>query len=320
MSIRNATLRQLQIFAAVAAQRSFSRAAAQLHLTQPAVSMQVKQLERRAGLPLFEQVGRRIEITAAGKELLRCANAAADLLRSAEESIDALKGVRTGSLTLSAVSTAKYFTPSLLAAFTKEHPGVSIKLSIGNREEIVAELSNNETDLVIMGRPPRELDTVAVPVASHPLGVVASPTHALANARRFPLRRLVNEPFLIREQGSGTRASMERVFRDRGVSYHSTMEASSNETIKQAVIAGMGISFISLHTVGLELQTGRLVVLDVAGLPILRDWYVIHGKDKRLSPAATALRAFLLRDGAPIIERAVGLPPLQRLPRSPRPS
>jgi len=314
-SMRGATFRQLQVFASVARHASFSRAAEELHLTQPAVSMQVRALERAAGLALFEHVGRKIALTAAGTALLRYANASADLLREAKETLDALKGVRIGTLSLSAVSTAKYFAPSLLAAFTHEYPGVRIRISIGNREEIVRELADNATDLVIMGRPPRELETVAEAVAPHPLAIIAAPTHPLARAKRVPLARLTGEPFLIREEGSGTRASMERVFGDRDLTFRTAMEVTSNETIKQAVIAGMGLAFISLHTVGLELQTNKLVVLDVRGLPIVRNWYVIHREGKRLPPSAQAFRAFLLRDGAGIIERAVGLPPIRPLRR-----
>lgn len=306
--MQRVTLRQLKIFSAVAKNQSFSRAAKELHLTQPAVSMQVRQLEEVAGLPLFEQVGRRIALTDAGREVARYASAMSDLLREADETLDAMRGITAGVLKIGAVSTAKYFAPSLFAAFARIHPGVNIKFTVGNREEIVRQLAENETDLVIMGRPPRELQTLAEPFARHPLSIIAAPAHPLAKTKRIPFKRIATEPFLIRELGSGTRASMERVFQDRGATYHATMEVSSNETIKQAVIAGMGISFISLHTVGLELQTKKLVVLDVAGLPIVRDWYVIHRQDKRLLPAAAAFRAFLIRDAAPVIEQATGIP------------
>lgn len=302
----------------VARHASYSRAAEALHLTQPAVSLQVRQLERLAGLPLFEQIGRRLTLTDAGRELLRFANATADLQRDTRERLDALRGVQSGELRLSAVSTAKYFAPALLAAFTAKHPGITIRLTIGNRQEIVAGLANNEADLVIMGRPPRELDTVAAPIASHPLAIVASPTHPLARSRGLQLARLADQPFLIRENGSGTRASMERVFADRRASYRTAMEVSSNETIKQAVMAGMGLAFISLHTVGLELQTRKLVVLDVAGLPIVRQWFLIHRQGKQLSPASAAFHAFLVAEGAALIEHAVDLPPIRRLPRRPK--
>jgi DNA-binding transcriptional LysR family regulator len=316
--MRNATFRQLQVFAAVARQLSYSRAAEELHLTQPAVSMQVRALEEVAGLPLFEQVGRRIALTEAGERMLAYANASADLMREAREALDARKGLRIGTLKLSAVSTATYFAPALLAAYTRQHPGITIRLSVGNREQMVRELTNNETDLVIMGRPPPELTAASTPIAPHPLAIVAAPTHPLAGARRIPLRRLAEESFLMREPGSGTRTAMERVFQEQGLNYRSTMEVSSNETIKQAVIAGMGISFLSLHTAGLELQARKLVVLDVVGLPVVREWYVIHREDKRLSPAATAFRDFLKLEGATLIARAVDLPAVRGRPRKAR--
>lgn len=306
--MQRVTLRQLRIFSAVAKNLSFSKAAKELHLTQPAVSMQVRQLEEVAGLPLFEHVGRRIDLTDAGRALAGYATAMSDLLREADETLGAMRGITAGVLKIGAVSTAKYFAPSLFAAFAAVQPGVNIKFSVGNREEIVRQLAENESDLVIMGRPPRELQTIAEPFARHPLSIIAAPTHPLAKAKRIPFKRVATEPFLIRELGSGTRASMERVFQDRSATYHAVMEVSSNETIKQAVMAGMGISFISLHTVGLELQTHKLVVLDVAGLPIVRDWYVIHRQDKRLLPAAAAFRAFLVRGAAGVIEQATGIP------------
>jgi DNA-binding transcriptional LysR family regulator len=311
--MRNVTLRQMRVFAAVARHLSFTRAARELHLTQPAVSQQVKLLEQEIGLPLFEQIGRKVHLAPAGAELLRYTDQAMELLREAGESLSAMRGLKRGVLKLGAVSTAKYFAPSLLSAFTPAYPEVTIKFAVGNREEIIQQLAANEIDLVIMGRPPRELETVAEPFAKHPLVLIASPTHPLACRRRIRLKQLATEHFLIREEGSGTRASMERVFRERGVPFRVSMEVSSNETIKQAVMADMGISFISSHTVGLELAAGKLVVLDVVGLPIVRDWYVIHLRDKRLAPIPTAFRAFLLEHGARIIQKAVG-----DLPRSRR--
>jgi DNA-binding transcriptional LysR family regulator len=304
--MRNATLRQMRVFAAVARHGSFTRAARELHLTQPAVSQQMKQLEAQAGLPLIEHVSRGIHLTAAGEELLRYATQITDLLREAGESLAALRGLKRGVLKLGAVSTAKYFAPSLLSAFAPAYPEVTIKFTVGNREEIVRQLAANETDLVIMGRPPRELVTEAVAFAKHPLVIIAAPNHPLAARRRIPLKQLATENFVIREEGSGTRASMSHVFREQGVRFRTSMEVSSNETIKQAVMAGMGISFISMHTVSLELAAGRLVVLNVSGLPLVRDWYVIHLRDKRLSPIAAAFRDFLLKQGAGIIQQAVG--------------
>jgi DNA-binding transcriptional LysR family regulator len=304
--MRNVTLRQMRVFAAIARHRSFTRAARELHLTQPAVSQQMKLLEVQAGLPLIEHVGRRIHLTAAGDELLRYAAQVTDLLHEAGESLAALRGLKRGVLKLGAVSTAKYFTPSLLSAFAPAYPEVTIKFTVGNREEIVRQLAANEIDLVIMGRPPRELVTEAAPFAKHPLVIIAAPGHPLAARRRIALKQLGTENFVIREEGSGTRASMAHVFREQGVRFRTSMEVSSNETIKQAVMAGMGISFISMHTVSLELAAGKLVVLNVSGLPLVRDWYVIHLRDKKLSPIATAFREFLLKEGARILRKTVG--------------
>jgi DNA-binding transcriptional LysR family regulator len=229
----------------------------------------------------------------------------AGALQQTQERLDELRGLKTGVLKLGAVSTAKYFAPSLLAAFKRAHPEVTIRFTVGNREEITRNLADHQSDLVIMGRPPRELDTVAQAFAKHPLVIVAAPSHPLAGRRRIPLERLESESFLIREQGSGTRAAMEQIFRERGASYRATMEVGSNETIKQAVIAGMGISFISAHTVGLELRAKRLVVLDVVGLPIAREWFVIHLTRKQLSPVAAAFRGLLLEGGARILATEV---------------
>jgi DNA-binding transcriptional LysR family regulator len=306
LNVRNVTLRQMRVFAAVARHMSFTRAARELHLTQPAVSQQVKLLEGEVGMPLFEHIGRRVQLAPAGAELLRYVNQAIELLREAGESLAAMRGLRRGVLKLGAVSTAKYFAPSLLSAFWPQYPEVTIKFTIANREEVIKQLVGNEIDLVIMGRPPRELATIAVPFAKHPLVIIASPTHPLCLRKRIPLRQLATESFLIREEGSGTRASMEHVFRERGVPLRVLMEVSSNETIKQAVMAGMGLSFLSSHTVGLELAAGKLAVLDVIGLPIVRDWFVIHLHEKQLAPIAAAFRGFLLQRGSQIIREAVG--------------
>jgi DNA-binding transcriptional LysR family regulator len=304
--LRNVTLRQMKVFAAVARHLSFTRAARELHLTQPAVSQQVKLLELEVGLPLFEKIGRKVQLAPAGVELLHYANHAIELLREAGESLAAMRGLKRGVLKLGAVSTAKYFAPSLLSAFTPAYPEVTIKFGVGNREEIIKQMAANEIDLVIMGRPPRELDTIAEPFAKHPLVIIAAPDHPLAQRKRIPLKQLASQQFLIREEGSGTRASMEHVFRERQVPFRVSMEVSSNETIKQAVMAGMGISFISAHTVGLELATGKLVFLDVVGLPIMRDWYVMHLREKQLSPIAAAFRSFLLERADGIIKKAIG--------------
>jgi LysR family transcriptional regulator, low CO2-responsive transcriptional regulator len=304
--VRNVTLRQMRVFTAVAHYGSFTRAARELHLSQPAVSQQIKLLEQEAGLPLFEHIGRTIHVTAAGQELLRYATQVTELLRDAAETLAAMRGLKRGVLKLGAVSTAKYFAPSLLSTFALAYPDVTIRFAVGNREEVIKLLAANEIDLVIMGRPPRELATVAAPFAKHPLVIIASPNHPLANKRRIPVKQLVNENFVIREEGSGTRAAMEHVFKTHGAAYRTSMEVTSNETIKQAVMAGMGLSFISMHTVMLELTTGKLVTMNVSGLPVVRDWFVIHLRDKKLSPIAEAFRSFLLEHGAAIMKQALG--------------
>jgi DNA-binding transcriptional LysR family regulator len=294
MALRNATLRQLRVFEAVARQLSFSRAAAELHLTQPAVSMQVKLLEGLAGLPLFERLGKKIFLTEAGAELHQHSRVIAQQLRDADEALAARKGLSQGRLLITMVSTAKYLVPPLLARFLKQHPGVTVKLSAYNREEVLKQLADNEVDLAIMGRTPQGMDAVAQPFARHPHVIIAAPGHALAKKRRIPLARLAEETFLIREPGSGTRGLLERLFAEHRLPLNVSMEMARNETIKQAVQAGMGISLLSLHTIELELKTRRLAVLDVVGLPIVRDWHVVYLAAKRLSPVAAAFRDFLL--------------------------
>ena len=301
MTLRHATLRQLQVFESVARQLSFSRAAAELHLTQPAVSMQVKLLEEQAGLPLFERLGKKIFLTEAGTELQEHSRIIAQQLRDADEALAARKGLSQGRLVITMVSTAKYFVPPLLARFLKQHPGVTVKLSANNREVVLKQLAENQVDLAIMGRTPQGMDAVTEPFARHPHVIIAAPDHPLAKKRRIPLARLAEETFLIREPGSGTRGLLERLFAERNLPLNVSMEMASNETIKQAVQAGMGISLLSLHTVGLELKTRNLAVLDAQGLPIVRDWHVVHLAAKRLSPVAQAFKNFLLSDAGKLV-------------------
>jgi DNA-binding transcriptional LysR family regulator len=305
--LQRVTLRQLRIWSLVAEHGSFSKAARELHLTQPAISIQVKQLQENAGVALFEQIGKKLHLTEAGRELARCAASVSDLLRTAEETLASHRGITGGIVRIGVVSTAKYFAPSMLAAFTRIHPDVRINLSVANREDIIRLLADNAIDLAIMGRPPKGLRTVASAFAKHPLVIIAPADHPLAGRRGIPLAQLADESFLMRERGSGTRMSMEKTFKERGLPWRVSMEISSNETIKQAVMAGLGVAFLSEHTVGLELRAGRLAVLDVEGLPIMRDWFVIHLKDKRLTPVGTALKEFLLANGAQIIEETTGV-------------
>ncbi len=304
--MKNITLRQLKIFEAVARHLSFSRAAEELHLTQPAVSMQVQALEDQAGLPLTEQAGKKVRLTAAGEEVARQARRIAEQLREAGEALAALKGVEAGRLKIGVVSTAKYFAPSLLAEFRRRHPGVEIQLTVHNRGTIVRLLAENEIDLAIMGTPPGEFETVAKAFADHPLVFIAAPGHRLAQKRRIDPQQLAEETLLIREQGSGTRGALERYLVEHGVTPGSVMELGSTETIQQAVMAGLGISFISEHTLGLERSVGRLVKLNVSGTPVNRQWRLVHRTDKRLMPAAMAFVDFMNSEGSRLIEEQIG--------------
>ena len=292
------TLRQLKVFEAVARLRSYTRAAAELHLTQPAVSMQVRQLEEAVGLELFERMGRRIHLTAAGEELHRCARAVARELEETETALEELKGLRRGRLSVAVASTANSFATRLLGAFGQRHPGTTLRLDVTNREGLLAHLAENDVDLVVMGRPPEGLDLETAPFMENPLVIIAAPGHPLAGRRAVPLEALREETFVVREQGSGTRIAMERHFAERGIRLRTGMEMSSNEAIKQAVQAGLGLGIVSIHTLELELEAGRLRVLDVEGFPILRHWYVVHRRGKRLSPLAAAFKAFVLEEGA----------------------
>ena len=294
--MKHVTLRQLKVFESVARHLSFSRAAEELHLTQPAVSMQVKQLEEQAGLPLTEMVGKKVYLTEAGEEVARQARRIAQQLREANEALDALKGVRSGRLAIGVISTAKYFAPHLLAEFRRRKPGVELDLRVHNRETIVRLLAENEIDLAIMGQPPQDFATIAEGFADHPLVIVAAPDHPLAEKKKIAPALLNDETFLIREPGSGTRATMERFFADVGIAPPHRMEMVGNETIKQAVMAGLGLAFISAHTVSLECEVGRLVKLPVAGTPIVRRWFVVHRAEKELLPMAETFRTFLLAE------------------------
>ncbi len=304
--MNRATLRQLKIFEAVARHCSFSRAAEELHLTQPAVSMQVQALEDLAGLPLTEQAGKKVRLTAAGEELARQARRVAEQLREASEALAALKGVEAGRLKIGVVSTAKYFAPSLLAEFRRRHPGVELQLTVNNRGSIVRNLADNDIDLAIMGTPPNEFETVAKIFAEHPLVFIAAPDHPLAGKRNIDPKRLAEETLLIREPGSGTRGALERFLEEHQVPAGARMELGSNETIKQAVMAGLGLSFISEHTIGLERSVGRLVRLNVIGTPVKRQWRLVYRTDKRLMPAATAFVEFMDSEGSRLIEAQVG--------------
>ena len=287
------SLRQLQVFESVARHLSHSRAAAELFLSQPAVSMQIKQAEQTIGLPLFEQVGKRLFLTEAGRELLHYSRSILQLMQEMELVFAEMKGLEHGHLNISVVSTANYFMPQILAKFIQAHPKIKVGLSVANRDAVIKQLTENLADLSIMGHPPEGTDMTAEPFMENPLVVIAAPQHPLAKFKKIQPHKLSNETFLLREQGSGTRGVVERFFASHHLALPAHMEMDTNEAIKQSVQAGIGIGIISRHGIDMELETKRLVILDVAHFPIVRHWYIVHRKDKRLSIAAQEFTQFL---------------------------
>lgn len=296
--MKNATLRQLKVFEAVARRLSFSRAAEELHLTQPAVSTQIRTLEGHVGMPLFEQLGKKIYLTQAGDELLHFSRAIIGQFEEAQAALAQLKGIAGGKLNVAVISAGDYFFPQLMVAFARQHPGVQLNLTVHNREELLDKMAANRTDLAVMVRPPVGLDTQNDAFAPHPYVIVGAPDHPLAGRGPIAMTDLVRHPFVIRERGSDTWFSMEEAFGAHLAELNVAMEIRSTETIKQAVIAGIGLGFLSAHTIGRELAAGSLVALEVEGFPLMLNWYVVHRREKRLPPVARAFRQFLLDEGA----------------------
>lgn len=294
------TLRQLRLVALAAASGSYAKAAQDMGLSPPAVTAQMKALEEDIGVPVFERVDGRLRPTAAGQELLSAQERIARALSEAEQAIAALKSPERGSVVVGVVSTAKYFAPMALAAFRRRRPEIELKLIIGNREDIIRGMVSLDFDVAIMGRPPTALEAETRLIGDHPHIVVAPVDHPLFKRRkRITPADLARESLLVREPGSGTRMLMERVFEEAGAPNPPiAMEIGSNETIKQSVMAGLGLAFISAHTVAAEVADGRLRVLEVEGLPVVRQWLAVRARDKRLMPAGQALMDFLAREGA----------------------
>ena len=296
------TFHQLRVFLAVARHGSYSRAAEELFLSQPAVSAQVRELERALDATFFERVGRTIVLTEAGKELLVYAERICTLTDEARLAMQELDGLKRGRIAIAAVSTAgAYVLPSLLGAFQKRYPGISINLEVTNRALARDRLLHNEVDRVVMGRPPEEVPHMAVPFLSDEIVVVAAPSHPLATARRIPVDRLAQEIFIAREVGSGTRLNADEFFRQQGVKLRVGLELGDNSAVKEAVAVGLGIALLSRHVLRMELALKRLVVLDAQGLPLRRQWFVVHREDKHLSRAAIAFKAFLLTSAETIL-------------------
>ncbi|MEH2474631.1 molybdate transport repressor ModE-like protein [Nitrobacteraceae bacterium AZCC 2161] len=303
---RDVSIRQLRALAALSANGSITAAAAKLHLTQPAVTLQLRNLQALAGLPLIQRTGDGMLLTDAGREVLALSERIEAALAACATSLEMMAGKTGGRISIGAVSTAKYFVPFAISGFSRLHPEIEIKLTIGNRQEIGAALRGYDLDIAIMGRPPVDIEMDVHLIGDHPHVIIAPTGHRLARKPGLALTDLAGETFLTREPGSGTRGLMEQLFETAGVRPVIGMEMSSNETIKQAVIAGLGIAFISAHTVATELDERRLTMLDVVGLPIVRQWFVVNRKDKVLLPPAQAMRQFLGAQGAQFLPRMQG--------------
>jgi len=289
----NITLRQLKVFERVARRLSLTRAAEELYLTQPAVSMQIKQFEEAVGLPLFERLGKKIYLTRAGEEFYRLSRTISLKLEEAEQLVVELKGTEGGRLVVAVASTVHYFAIRLLADFCRRYPKVRVNFKVTNRRGLLQQLEDNEADIVLMGKPPEDQDLVAEAFMKNPLVIIAPSNHPLAGKASIAIEELKNETFLMREPGSGTRNSAERFFADKGIQISASMEMNTNGAIKQGVEVGLGLGIVSMHTIEQELKDGRIVVLDVESFPIMRQWFIVHRSGKRLSSVARVFEDFV---------------------------
>lgn len=294
--MRHTTFRQLEIFEAIARLGSFTRAAEELHLTQPTVSMQMKKLSDAINAPLCEQVGKKIYLTDTGRALAQAAREVFGILDRFEMAVADEQGLKRGRLRLMVITTASYFAPRLLGEFARLYPGIEVSLSVTNRERVLARIAENLEDLYFLGQPPENLDVVAQPFMENPLVVVAPPDHPLAGERHIRLERLAGEPWLMREPGSGTRKALERKFAEHGLELDIRMELGANEAIKQAILAGLGISVLSRHSLALH-APGQFAILDVEGFPIRRQWYAVYPAGRQLSVVTRTFLDFLLSYG-----------------------
>jgi DNA-binding transcriptional LysR family regulator len=299
--LNQATLHQLKVFEAAARHSSFTRAAEELFLTQPTVSMQIKQLTKSVGLPLFEQVGKRLYLTEAGRELFATCRQIFDNIAQFEMKVADLKGLKQGQLRLAAITTAKYFVPRLLGKFCELYPGIDISLQVTNHEQILERMSQNLDDLYIMSQIPDNMDITCQPFLENPLIVFAPLNHPLSQEKNIPIQRLAEEPFIMREPGSGTRRAVQSLFDEQGVKVKVKLELGSNEAIKQAIVGGLGISVLSRHT--LLLDASQFSILDVQHFPIHRNWYMVYPSGKQLSIVARAYYDYLLAAAKNIVEQ-----------------
>ena len=308
--MRNVTVRQLQVFVEAAERLSLARTAERLGLTPSAVSFQVKQVELQTGFALFERVGRRVVLTDAGALLLRYARVVLRSLREADAAMTALGGTGGGRVRLGLVSTSKYIVPHMIARFQASYPGVAVHLQEGNRSRVLQLLTEGGVDLAVMGQPPADADVLAERFAPHPSIIIVPAGHKLAVAPSLPLHALpldalAGEPFVMREDGSGTKAMTEAHFRAAGFRPRTAMVSSSNEMIKQAVMAGMGVALLSQHTCGLELALGLLAAPPVQGFPLMRSWFIVRRRTLPLLPVQARLRSFLVEQGEAVIRDTI---------------
>ncbi len=298
------TLKQLRALDEVVRSGTITGAAQALSVTPPAISMQIRQLEETTGLPLLDRTNSGLRPTDAGRTVLDTAHRCEAALQSCGAALQALKDGSGGRVSVGVVSTAKYFAPRALAAFAQAHPDVEMSLTVGNRSETIKALHDYELDIAVMGRPPKDFDIEEVAIGDHPHVIVAPPDHPLAREKDIPITSLEDENFLMREEGSGTRNLTHRLFARVRLAPRIGMEITSNETIKQAVMAGLGIALISAHTVAAELGAGRIVVLDVYGLPAMRKWFVVRRPGAKIMPAGQALWEFLVASGVEFLPKS----------------
>lgn len=291
--MRHSTIRQLEIFEAIARHGSFTRAAEELFLTQPTASMQIKKLTDAIGLPLFEQIGKRIYLTDTGKALQLTCREIFDSLNNFEMLVSDTQGLKQGKLRLAVVTTAKYFAPRLLGPFCNQYPGIEVSLKVSNRERILERLSENLDDLYILGQPPENLDVVSDTFLDNPLVVLAPSTHPLVGKKKIPITEIAKEPFIMREPGSGTRMAVERLFNKHNLKLNMRMELGSNEAIKQAIVGGLGVSVLSRHTLALDAAMGQIATLDVEDFPIERQWHAVHLMGKQPTIVAKTFLEYL---------------------------
>jgi len=290
------SMHQIRIFDSVARYQSHTQAAEKLHMTQPAVSMQMKKLEENIGVELFERRGRSIMLSKAGKELREYCTKIIYSYNNMLAFSEQVKGHEIGHLTISVATTANQFSTRILSAFSKKYPDVTISLDVTNRQRILQQLDNYEPDLVIMGEPPKGHGLISEQFMPNPLVIIAPPDHPFAKKKGLDITDIDNQKFVVREEGSGTRETIERIFKNAGITYNTTMEMSSNEAIKHSVAAGFGLGVVSLHTLELELNNAHLVVLDVKGFPLERHWHVVTREGKAISPVALSFKKFLLKE------------------------